>query len=71
MIYTTKGGARRVRGCAAVVARRVLRVLLSRLYFDSCVWCAAKLIPSGDERASLELNVSSKYECTIIEISAG
>jgi hypothetical protein len=29
------------------------------------------LIPGGEERACIELNVNSKYACTIIGICAG
>jgi hypothetical protein len=42
-----------------------------RLYLDGCVRCVKWLIPGGEKRACIELNVNSKYACTIIGIGAG
>jgi hypothetical protein len=42
-----------------------------RLYLDGCVRCVKWLIAGGEERPCIELNVSSKYACTIIGIGAG
>jgi hypothetical protein len=41
------------------------------LYRNGCVRCVRWLIPGGEERACIELNVRSKYACAIIGIGAG
>jgi hypothetical protein len=42
--------------------------VLLRLFLGGCVRCVKRLIPGGEEKACIELNVNSKYACTIIGI---
>jgi hypothetical protein len=44
---------------------------LLRLYLDGCVRCVKWLISDGEERACVELNVNSKYACSVIGIGGG
>jgi hypothetical protein len=76
VVITYLGGAQR----SAVVAREccvgALRVnsgvyaLLSS-GIGEFVRCVGKLIPVREESACIDLDVGSKYACTIIEISIG
>jgi hypothetical protein len=69
VIYYYGGRAAQRVCCAACCASNLPCTHHYCLYLVYCVWYVARLIPCTEERARIDLNVNSKYACTIIGIS--